>query len=138
MVKPPPLATTGAGPLRITVCYSPSARVVHTLELVLPLGACVRDAVALCAADARFATALQSAKPLNAPLGGLGGLGAVHCAVWGTKALPDQLLKDLDRVELCRPLRVDPKVARRERFAKQGARTSGLFATRRPGAKPGY
>jgi uncharacterized protein len=29
-------------------------------------------------------------------------------------------------------------VARRERFAKQGARTSGLFAQRRPGAKSGY
>jgi uncharacterized protein len=29
-------------------------------------------------------------------------------------------------------------VARRERFAKQGARTSGLFAKRRPGGKAGY
>jgi putative ubiquitin-RnfH superfamily antitoxin RatB of RatAB toxin-antitoxin module len=135
MIKPPSAATTSAGLLHITVCYSPSARVVHTLELVLPTGACVRDAVALCASDVRFATALQPARPLNTPMSGPG---AVHCAVWGAKASPDQLLKDLDRVELCRPLRVDPKVARRERFAKQGARTSGLFATRRPGAKPGY
>ncbi|MGH8819682.1 MAG: RnfH family protein, partial [Rhodoferax sp.] len=31
-----------------------------------------------------------------------------------------------------------PKVARRERFRKQGARTAGLFAKKRPGAKPGY
>jgi RnfH family Ubiquitin len=135
MVKTPPVATTGAGLLRITVCYSPSPRLVHSLELVLPPGACVRDAMALCAADARFAAVLQPAKPLNAPMGGPG---AVHCAVWGIKAPAHQELKDLDRVELCRPLRVDPKVARRERFAKQGARTSGLFATRRPGAKPGY
>jgi uncharacterized protein len=116
-----------AAPLHITVCYSPAARVVHTMELALPAGACVRDAVAMCALDARFAQAVQ---PLAS--------GLLHCAVWGTKATAQQTLHDLDRVELCRPLRVDPKVARRERFAKQGARTSGLFARRRPGAKPGY
>jgi len=39
---------------------------------------------------------------------------------------------------LWRPLRVDPKLARRERFGQQGARAAGLFARRRPGAKPGY
>ena len=43
-----------------------------------------------------------------------------------------------DRVEVYRALKVDPKVARRERFAKQGARTTGLFASKRPGAKAGY
>jgi uncharacterized protein len=116
-----------AAPLHITVCYSPSARLVHTLELLLPAGACVHDAVALCASDARFASAVQPQASV-----------ALHYAIWGTKATAQQPLHDLDRLELCRALRVDPKVARRERFAKQGARTSGLFATRRPGAKPGY
>lgn len=109
--------------LQITVCTSPAARVVHTLALSLPAGACVSDALALCAPDARFAIVLQP---------------QVQCAVWGVKAHPSQSLNDHDRIELCRPLRVDPKVARRERFAKQGARTSGLFKARRPGAKPGY
>jgi hypothetical protein len=37
-----------------------------------------------------------------------------------------------------RPLKVDPKEARRQRFVKQGTRGAGLFANRRPGAKPGY
>jgi putative ubiquitin-RnfH superfamily antitoxin RatB of RatAB toxin-antitoxin module len=37
-----------------------------------------------------------------------------------------------DRIEGYRTLRVDPKVARRERFARQGARSAGLFA-RKPG-----
>lgn len=113
--------------LQITVCTSPAARVVHTLALSLPAGACVRDALALCALDARFAVVLESHLQLQA-----------HCAVWGVKAHPSQGLNNHDRLELCRPLRVDPKVARRERFAKQGARTSGLFKARRPGAKPGY
>lgn len=59
-------------------------------------------------------------------------------AIWGKPARPEQLLRDQDRLEWLRPLTVDPKVARRERFKGQGAKTAGLFASRRPGAKPGY
>ncbi len=59
-------------------------------------------------------------------------------AVWGKPVEPSHVLKDGDRLEVLRPLRVDPKVARRERFQKQGAKTAGLFAKRRVGAKPGY
>ncbi|MNL58374.1 hypothetical protein D3C87_1820040 [compost metagenome] len=50
----------------------------------------------------------------------------------------EQPLKDGDRIELCRPLTVDPKVARRERFQRQGARGTGLFANKRKGGKDGY
>ncbi|KAF1022476.1 MAG: Protein RnfH [Paracidovorax wautersii] len=64
--------------------------------------------------------------------------GMLVASVWGERAGPDQVLRDGDRVELCRPLRVDPKVARRERFSTQGARATGLFAKRRAGAKSGY
>ena len=59
-------------------------------------------------------------------------------AVWGKPVELTHVLKDGDRLEVLRPLRVDPKVARRERFQKQGAKTAGLFAKRRVGAKPGY
>jgi len=59
-------------------------------------------------------------------------------AVWSKPVERTQTLKDGDRLEVLRPLRVDPKVARRERFQKQGAKTAGLFAKRRAGAKPGY
>ena len=59
-------------------------------------------------------------------------------AVWGKPVEITHTLKDGDRLEVLRPLRVDPKVARRERFQKQGAKTAGLFAKRRAGAKPGY
>jgi hypothetical protein len=64
-----------------------------------------------------------------------------HCAligVWGRRVKLDQCLRDLDRVEIYRPLRVDPKVARRERFARQGSRGAGLFVNKRAGAKAGY
>ena len=51
-------------------------------------------------------------------------------SIWGRHAEGTSVLKNGDRVELTRPLRVDPKVARRERFQRQGVRTAGLFARR--------
>jgi len=65
-------------------------------------------------------------------------LAGVDVGVWGRKATLSQPLRDQDRVECYRPLKVDPKVARKERFGRQGARAAGLFAHRRPGGKPGY
>ncbi|WP_294766680.1 RnfH family protein [uncultured Rhodoferax sp.] len=63
---------------------------------------------------------------------------ALALGIWGRKVSGSQVLREGDRVELHRPLTVDPKVARRERFAKQGAKSAGLFAKRRAGAKAGY
>lgn len=60
------------------------------------------------------------------------------CGVWGRVQTLDHVLRAGDRVELYQPLKVDPKVARRERFAKQGARGAGLFASRRANSKAGY
>ena len=65
-------------------------------------------------------------------------LQALELGVWGKKVHSSHVVCEGDRIELYRPLTVDPKVARRERFVKQGARTAGLFATRRAGAKAGY
>jgi len=61
-----------------------------------------------------------------------------HVAIWGQPADPNRKLANTDRVEVLRGLRVDPKVARRERFEKQGSRSTGLFAKRREGGKQGY
>ena len=59
--------------------------------------------------------------------------------VWGKKVASSHILRDRDRLEVYRPLTVDPKVARRERFVRQGAKkAAGLFAKRRLGAKAGY
>ncbi len=40
--------------------------------------------------------------------------------VWGRKEPPGHVLRDGDRVELVRPLTVDPKEARRVRYRAQG------------------
>ena len=89
----------------------------------LASGACVGDALAASG----FAGAVQ-----------LRDDGQPDVGVWGRKATLTDKLQVGDRVELYRRLTVDPKVARRERFRKQGSRRSGLFANKRPGAKAGY
>ena len=109
--------------LRVTLVCSPQARVVHEELLSLPDGASVQEAV------------LASRLPVSYPALDWH---ALQPGVWGRAVAWDGLLKDGDRLELCRDLLVDPKVARRERFARQGARGTGLFAKRRAGAKSGY
>jgi putative ubiquitin-RnfH superfamily antitoxin RatB of RatAB toxin-antitoxin module len=109
--------------IHVSVVWSPRARVVQEVELTLQEGATVAQAV-----QASGWVAYVGATDDGAPLLG----------VWGRKATPSQILRDRDRVEIHRRLTVDPKVARRTRFVKQGARAAGLFARKRPGAKAGY
>lgn len=106
---------------QVTVLYSPGPRQVLEWVVVLPEGATVQDAVR--------ASGWREACPEGE---------AEDLGVWGRRCDPRQPVREGDRVEIYRALKVDPKVARRERFRKQGARAAGLFAQRRPGAKPGY
>jgi len=108
--------------VRVVVVVSPGPRQVREVMLSLPQGATVAQAL-----QASGLLALMGGDPA-----------ALAVGVWRRKAPLTQMLRDLDRVEVYRPLQVDPKVARRERFARQGARSAGLFAKRRDGAKPGY
>jgi hypothetical protein len=109
--------------MQVTLVYSPAPRETFEQVLTLPDGATVRDAV------------LASTLPMQFPALDWAALPA---GVWGRAVEWQQELEEGDRVELCRPLTVDPKVARRERFRRQGARATGLFARRREGGKPGY
>lgn len=53
--------------------------------------------------------------------------------IWGRKAHTSDAVQANDRIEVYRPLKVDPKSARRTRFAHQGSsKSAGLFARRRP------
>lgn len=109
--------------IRITLIHSPAPREVHELLMQMPSGSMLSQALELSGWLQRF-------PHLNGP-GQIAG-------IWGRKTAKDTVLRDGDRVEMCRGLRVDPKVARRERFVGQGARTAGLFAQRRPNSKSGY
>ncbi len=102
--------------IAVTVAWSPGPRDVQERVVQLPEGATLGQA-------------LEAA-----------GLDPAQCeaGVWGKRCDAAAVLRENDRVEVYRALRVDPKVARRERFRKQGARAAGLFAGKRPGKKAGY
>ncbi len=111
--------------LSIVLVYSPRPRVVVEEPLTLKRGCTVEHALQVSG----------FAEPGVSRDWAVAGFG-----VWGKKVSPGHVLNDNDRLEIYRALTVDPKVARRERFARQGAKkkAAGLFARRRAGAKAGY
>jgi uncharacterized protein len=109
--------------ITITLVYSPEPRKIVEKTLEIPKGSTVLEALQL----GEFSEFVIDAVATDHTVG-----------IWGKKTSPSHVLHDLDRIEIYRPLKVDPKVARRERFQKQGARTTGLFAKTRAGGKAGY
>ena len=110
-------------PISITLYYSPQARKVVEIQLQVEQGTTVGQAI-------QQSGIVQQIQESQLP--------TLELGVWGKNVHSSHVVHEGDRIELYRPLTVDPKVARRERFVKQGARTAGLFATRRAGAKAGY
>lgn len=111
--------------ITVTVIYSAKPRQVTEKVLQLEEGSTISHALLACRQDTQFSE-IASRSDNDA-------------GVWGKKMPLSHVLRDLDRVEVYRPLTVDPKVARRERFVDQGAKkAAGLFAKRRQGAKAGY
>ena len=117
----PDVSTTNAT-IDVTLLWAPAPRDVFEQQLRLPAGSTVHDAMLACELPARH--------PAVDWL-------AMTPGLWGRATAWSAGLRQGDRVELCRPLKVDPKVARRERFRRQGARTTGLFAARRDDGKQG-
>jgi putative ubiquitin-RnfH superfamily antitoxin RatB of RatAB toxin-antitoxin module len=109
--------------LSVTLVYSPAPRSVRELVLALEPGTTVGQAL-----QASGWLAELSATEIK----------TLEVGVWGRKVALAHKLRAHDRIELYRSLTVDPKVARRERFVRQGAKSAGLFAKRRAGAKAGY
>jgi len=85
--------------LHVEVAYSPAAGRTRCVSLLLPAGATLEDAIAAS---------------------GLGGPardgGSAVAGIWGRIQPASTLLRDHDRVEIYRPLQVDPKEARRIRY----------------------
>lgn len=96
--------------LHVEVALGLAPRRVHLVRLSLPAGSTVRDA--LFAADI---WSLDDSLTLQAIESGEWTVG-----VWGRKERPGHILRDQDRVELVRQLKVDPKEARRVRYRAQG------------------
>jgi putative ubiquitin-RnfH superfamily antitoxin RatB of RatAB toxin-antitoxin module len=90
------------GALRIEVVYCPRPGCTDRVSLQLPQGSTLQYAVDASGLLQRHALAE----------------GAVQLGIWGRLQPAQTLLRDLDRVELYRPLRVDPKEARRLRYKR--------------------
>ncbi len=88
--------------LRVEVVYSPAPRVVRRCDLDLDAGSTLADAV-------RASGLLGADAPDD-----------LSFSVWGRVQPAQHPLRDRDRVEICRPLTVDPKEARRLRYKRQG------------------
>ena len=90
-----------ADDLRIVVAYSPAAGQVDVVNLSLPEGTTVMQAL-------RASGLLERHTGVD--------LATHKIGVWGKLRSPDDVLRDGDRVEVYRPLVVDPKEARRQRY----------------------
>jgi putative ubiquitin-RnfH superfamily antitoxin RatB of RatAB toxin-antitoxin module len=96
-----------AAMLRVEVLYCPAPSVVDRVVLQLPQGTCLQDAV--------DASGLCQRHALNRA--------TLKVGIWGRVQPPQTGLRDQDRVELYRPLRVDPKEARRLRYKRAKQRS---------------
>ena len=109
--------------MKVSVVYASAPRQVRQWALALTDGATVAQALDACHFFSEFpALSAQS----------------LMLGIWSKRADLRRVLRDGDRVEIYRALRVDPKTARRERFSRQGIKRAGLFAGARAGAKAGY
>jgi putative ubiquitin-RnfH superfamily antitoxin RatB of RatAB toxin-antitoxin module len=91
--------------LNVEVVYSPRAGEVERVVLRLPPGSTLQQAIE------RSGLAEKHPELLQWPAG-----------IWGRVQPGDTPLRERDRVEFYRPLQVDPKEARRQRYKGQGGR----------------
>ena len=94
--------------MAVCVAYSPRAGHVEEVALELPAGATLREALDRSGLPQRHPEIDTS---------------TVRIGVWGKLRALDHVLRDKDRVEIYRPLQVDPKEARRLRYRKHRERT---------------
>jgi uncharacterized protein len=97
--------TGEAGTIGVELVYAAGPHAVERLLLRLPVGATVADALARSGWRERF-----GAEAFDALVPGL----------WGRRCEPTAALRERDRIELYRPLQVDPKEARRQRYRRDG------------------
>ena len=90
--------------LRVEVVYSPGAGEAWTWQGELPAGATVEAALQ--------ASGVAVAHPAL-------DLAAAAVGIWGHRRARSEPLRDGDRVEVYRPLKVDPKESRRLRHRRQ-------------------
>ncbi|MDQ2780382.1 MAG: RnfH family protein [Pseudomonadota bacterium] len=89
--------------LAIEVVYCAGPGQSDCVTLLLDAGSCV--------ADALRASGLLQRHALDAA--------ALEVGIWSRLCAPETRLRTADRIEIYRPLKVDPKEARRQRYRQQ-------------------
>jgi len=87
--------------LDVEVVFAPAERQVECVPLRVPVGTTLADALRASGLPERH---------------GWADLAALRCGVWMKPQPLDTVLRDRDRIEVYRPLKVDPKEARRQRY----------------------
>jgi len=101
------------GPLLIVVVFSPAGREIDESQVSLPRGATVAQALVQSGLVGRHQAVAHLAAGRHEGESGL------VAGVWGRITPLDHVLRAGDRVEVYRPLRVDPMEARRRRHKEQ-------------------
>jgi uncharacterized protein len=109
----PGLAVVGTMQVELVYCAGPHQ--LQQTDLRLPPGSTVADALA--ASGFGF----ESQPPASAPAAA-----GLRVGVWGKAREPGHLLREGDRVEVYRSLLVDPKEARRLRYAQHKAKLASM------------
>ena len=86
--------------LRIELVWSPAAGDVRQAELTVAMGTTLGQVLA--------------AQQIE--------VGSLKIGIWGRLRAPDTVLNDRDRIEVYRPLTIDPMAARRRRYQARGER----------------
>jgi putative ubiquitin-RnfH superfamily antitoxin RatB of RatAB toxin-antitoxin module len=113
------------------LCWSLGPRHVQEQSLQVPEGSTVQAVL-----DQGLALWLESQGAVADVA--LSSLKFQQPGIWGRKVPWTHGVQAGDRIELYRALKVDPKVARRQRFKRQGKGRTGLFANRKSGSAAGY
>lgn len=92
--------------IAVELVWSPQAGEVHQVWLRLPAGSNVEQALRACPGFA----------------GQLANLAGLRIGIWGRLRPLATVLRERDRIEVYRPLTVDPKEARRQRYRDRGER----------------
>ena len=105
------------GEIRVSVVYASTSAKIDRVSLSLPSGSSVRAAL-------ERSGLLHQHSELS--------VSALDVGICGSRVTLATILRDEDRVEIYRPLILDPKEARRRRAAKR-RRSSGSSPARCPG-----
>lgn len=95
----------GTSTIAVEVVYAAAPHQIERVSLCLPAGATAREALRASGLAGRLDAQLLDSLVL--------GLAGRPCS-------PATVLRALDRLELLRPLQVDPKEARRQRYRRDG------------------